>query len=349
MSIDRNPQFQRWFGRSKVVDSGGRPLRVFHGTCADITAFDISLAGKNTGGKWDWGLFFTNNNIHEATGVIDAESGERILHDVASTTYFAKVASQGRLAADTAHAAFVGASVMPVYVSLQNPLVIDKTGCDTAVNYFDRHQERLKERMLAVHHDGIIIRDPLHEIDGEPETLVVATDPCQIKSAIGNSGAFDPRDPDITDSAARTLTYAATLPESPEEFGLDPDDENYVRDAVLRIAEDMRAYGKANGIVIEMEPQENCFGDVIGLHLTDFFADEPGRGAGTAAMQRLTALADVLSVGVCLYPSSSRNKEFYQRFGFEMTRAAFGMMQRLPPVPEYLLFQTQEEDSAPCP
>lgn len=48
--------FWRWFGDSKVVDSQGRPLVVYHGTKAKFDTFDINKAKPGNYGK---GLYFT--------------------------------------------------------------------------------------------------------------------------------------------------------------------------------------------------------------------------------------------------------------------------------------------------
>ena len=40
-------QFQRWFGKSKVVDRDGEPLVVYHATDAEFTVFDRDKLGKN--------------------------------------------------------------------------------------------------------------------------------------------------------------------------------------------------------------------------------------------------------------------------------------------------------------
>lgn len=51
--------FWKWFGDSKVVDSNGKPLVVYHGTRSDFDKFDLSKASKN--GLLGRGFYFTNN------------------------------------------------------------------------------------------------------------------------------------------------------------------------------------------------------------------------------------------------------------------------------------------------
>ena len=65
----RTPSFKKWFGdwegdaenASKVVDSQGEPMVVYHGTRQKFTAFDNSAIGSNTGndGVYGTGHYFT--------------------------------------------------------------------------------------------------------------------------------------------------------------------------------------------------------------------------------------------------------------------------------------------------
>ena len=43
------PEFKSWFGGSKVVDSKGKPMRVYHGTAAEFDAFKEDFVGQNFG------------------------------------------------------------------------------------------------------------------------------------------------------------------------------------------------------------------------------------------------------------------------------------------------------------
>lgn len=79
-----------------------------------------------------------------------------------------------------------GANVMPVYASLKNPLVLDSY--ETAHKLTRAEWKKVES---DGQHDGVIIRD-----QGKISE-VIAFKPTQIKSAIGNSGEFDPANPDI--------------------------------------------------------------------------------------------------------------------------------------------------------
>ena len=65
------------------------------------------------------------------------------------------------------------------------------------------------------------------------------------------------------------------------------------------------------------------------VEVTDLFADTTGTGAGTKVMQALVAVADRKSMPITLHPSSPRNVDFYQRFGFKLY-GSYGMMRRDP-------------------
>lgn len=136
--------FKRWFGDSKVVDESGKPLVVYHGTMSDIVEFDPA---KNSQIK---GMFFT----------AEAEYANRF--------------ASGRGS---------GANVLPVYLSIKNPIVIPVS---------DYNMERLAEASNDLSADGVIVKD-----DDGSVYVAIAFEPQQIKSATGNDGTFDPANPDI--------------------------------------------------------------------------------------------------------------------------------------------------------
>lgn len=135
------PQFKAWFSDSKVVDADGKPLVVYHGTKSDITAFSPT-------------------------------KGNGLLGDGIYTTADRKQASE------TYAGATSGSNVMPLYVSIQNPLVTE-VGYDVPLNW----QE--------LGYDGVI-----YNKNNEPAWFVAAN-ANQVKSAIGNNGDFNPNNPDI--------------------------------------------------------------------------------------------------------------------------------------------------------
>ena len=188
-AVTDNPAFRRWFGDSKVVDADGRPLVVYHGTRHDFTEF------KGEGRR-----------------------GQARLH------YFA--ADPGVASEYAGQMRYGTPNVMPAYVSLQSPYVFDADGAQWGslpldmfppeiATHFDersilRGREGTPARIgftdvirgaLAAGYDGVIadnIRDGAGPYgEANPGKVVVASRPTQIKSATGNSGAFDPSNPNI--------------------------------------------------------------------------------------------------------------------------------------------------------
>lgn len=163
------PEFKRWFADSKVVDQNGAPLVVYHGTTADFHTF--SVTGKHDRGLWGRGFYFS--------ALVDGPNSYAL--------------RQGD-----------GARIIPAYVSIKNPLIL-KTGKDLITRLPDGTNTRdltgpnldgskIREIADAGGHDGVIQYRP-NGLIGD----IVAYSPSQIKSAIGNSGAFDSNSLNITE------------------------------------------------------------------------------------------------------------------------------------------------------
>lgn len=205
--------FYKWFGDSKVVDDAGKPLVVYHGTTGDVTTFNPERAGQEKTSDWGKGVYFTPSSSTadyyrgEAAKRVDTESErlwalleaeeKKTTWSNGSPTY---TAEHGRLLTEfrtsRAHAESRAGSVMPVYLSIKNPLIQE---------YSNLPDPFLAERAKAAGHDGIIV---LNGNGGFDE--IIAFRPEQIKSAIGNSGDFDPDNGDIL-AALGTPDRAAKL------------------------------------------------------------------------------------------------------------------------------------------
>lgn len=177
------PEFKKWFGNSKVVDETGEPLKVYHGTLnrtinpegkhVDFTEFKNRAFNRNLDG-----FFFSDNPdiASEYAGVDKKED------------YIAP-----------------GGVVKPVFVKLENPLIVDRKG-----QSFQGQNKYIKEAQDAGN-DGLIFKNVMDMGSDKPQTQYVAFRPEQIKSAIGNSGAFDPNNPSIIAAPTPNGGY----PESP--------------------------------------------------------------------------------------------------------------------------------------
>ena len=199
--------FKDWFGDSKVVDSDGKPLVVYHGTKAAPDKFSKSRTGKasNIFGDFDvnrFGIFATPDPM---------------LADAFANQGFGDKA---------------GAAVMPLYMSIRNPLdMFDGSYTDELFNAIEQAADKRgwkgyrTARALGdawgegrvwqlfdddmhspedwislfkeLGFDGATFYEPPTEADGISGQTWVAFDPSQIKSAIGNRGTFDPNDANI--------------------------------------------------------------------------------------------------------------------------------------------------------
>lgn len=174
--------FRAWFGDSKVVDAEGKPLVVYHGA-PDVR--DILASGFKKS-PTRGGVYFTSdkqsvaNTYADDSRALDYQNAEP--------------------------------HVIPLYMSLQNPLVIDAKGQKW------RETEKHIQEARDGGHDGLIIKNSRDEYNntkdgGAISTVYVAFEPTQMKSAmtqnlrsrvdridIGggpNRGTFDPADPRI--------------------------------------------------------------------------------------------------------------------------------------------------------
>lgn len=169
-------QFKRWFGKSKVVNRAGQPLVVYHGTPnGKFWTFDKNRVGE-TWGADETGFFFTSS---------------KALAEDYTKPYFKESSADPNL--------------FSVYLSIQNPLVIDRAWWQKnfgrsdihrhdAVEIWDNEQRTILDAMREGGHDGVII-DP-NPMAGEPKMYMVP-EPNQIKSATDNIGTFDSGNNDI--------------------------------------------------------------------------------------------------------------------------------------------------------
>lgn len=147
-------------GASGPVGRDGAPARLFHGTRDDITAFDRGAASRKDNGWLGAGFYFTSEPF-----IADLYSG----------------AKQGA----------VGRNTMPVYVAVRNPYVASHAEKAEMKHWTRERLEQHTQALIEQGYDGVVL-----EGDGGVIELV-AFEPTQVKSAIGNNGNYDPANPDI--------------------------------------------------------------------------------------------------------------------------------------------------------
>ena len=200
--------FWKWFGDSKMVDGRGRPIVYYHGTKNNFDAFKgMSLVDK----------------VKKYFRVMSSERGgdlREILRAKQFGTHFftdnAELASDYALMRDTRADVDNAPNVIPVYLKLERPVIIDlhgqRDGTITLPNGKQQAIEHggLKNWLLAnrfgyslaeVHKaDGFISRNVFDSVNPADEKIpgeyevIVTFDPKQSKSAISNTGAYSSKD-----------------------------------------------------------------------------------------------------------------------------------------------------------
>jgi hypothetical protein len=153
-----SPAFKRWFGKSVLVREDGDPLVLLHGTDKDFSVFE--KVGSTS--LRPLGFWFTD----------DSDNAEAF-----------------------------GDRLMPVYLRVENPYYADLKKMQERAFADNTWARRFREELIAKGHDGIIVRPTFEQVGRftvRDPMLVCVFDPRQVKSAVGNSGAFDILDPDIT-------------------------------------------------------------------------------------------------------------------------------------------------------
>jgi hypothetical protein len=155
------PEFKRWFADSKVVSDSGEPQVMYHGTAAEFNEFRPGRAG----------LVFVSPDPEFASSYAfsraDAMAGYPDTMDGLDNSVN-------------------GASVLPVWVRASN--IFDAT----EKNYKEVESPQFIESLKAQGYDAMRIKESGVE-------NIALFDPQQLKSAIGNSGKFDPNSRSLTD------------------------------------------------------------------------------------------------------------------------------------------------------
>lgn len=200
-----NTRFLAWFQDSKVVDSHGMPKVVYHGTTGTFSDFDVAFAGADGVAYSAPALFVTDDpNLASqyalnklSRPIADAMRALQryknlnygvygdeyeALYTAVKAEFRAVKASCGR----SEHGE--GANVMPLYLSLQNPLDVDACGAR-----FMDVMPKVVSRIKAEGFDGAIVRnviDPASDTTQYPANVYIAMQPSQLQSAIGKADVF---------------------------------------------------------------------------------------------------------------------------------------------------------------
>lgn len=175
------PQFKKWFGSSKITNEDGSPKVLYHITPSD---FDEFIPG---GFPDDRGYLSSGKAIWLSPN----KESQPASHNVS-----------GRAVGGYRE----GVNVMPLYVKMERPLLIDDTQtADWAREVFANgsnefplllNEKTIKE-VKDAGYDGIIWTSPYSPSKGTEDHEYVVFDPNQVKSSIGNTGEYSTEVADI--------------------------------------------------------------------------------------------------------------------------------------------------------
>jgi hypothetical protein len=179
---------RRWCGDTPLKDSDGLPVVFYHGTTSDFSQFELNGLGIHVGT-----MKAANDRLH----LLGAHFDGAIMPVVARCQRLLELPDIGWE---------FPASVMD---ELFNHGVVDGDAADRLFLQVDRltaedewHPEAfalVREAILAAGYDGIVYQNDCED-PGSLSYIVLR--PSDLKSALGNSGAFSLDDPDITDRRA---------------------------------------------------------------------------------------------------------------------------------------------------
>lgn len=210
-SVTETPAFKRWFGDSKVVDVEGKPLVVYHGTNKDLTEFK---PGRGGGAIWFAqdpslaNLFVAGGRRAMGEGVKKGSTVYPVHLSLKNPLDLGKAAPQDTLSvADVLQIANLpsddAALAKIAQANLDSKYAFVSPGTGDPVQYLVRQYRSRARASNTLDDPGLMSALRAGGFDGlkmteEGSVTYAAFSPEQIKSATGNRGTFNPRDPNIS-------------------------------------------------------------------------------------------------------------------------------------------------------
>ena len=181
-------QFKNWFGKSKVVDQDGSPLRAYHGTTKDFESFntnpDEPKARANPSWFGELGSWFAAPSKH--TGNYDLGNAEALADTFTKSNRHFGIYQ-------------TGARTIPAYLKIEKPMEYDDHDELYSAVYEAGGPRQLRTKLEKAGYDGAVVRNSMTDGHIDRDDWI-AFHPEQIKSATGNSGAFNPKNKSILGS-----------------------------------------------------------------------------------------------------------------------------------------------------
>jgi hypothetical protein len=267
------PEFKKWFGDSKVVDTYGNPLVVYHGSPDVRGIFADGFKAKNRGSVFFAALDYAAANSYAVDErAFDYQNAEP--------------------------------QTIPLFLSIRNPMIVDAKGANWKDT--ERHVKEAKD----AGHDGIIIKNTVDYYNnprgkGRATTVYAWFSPTQAKSAVdenlqsrvdlthmgqgrsrpipgatGNNGQFDPTNPDIRRSTPRSAITNQPINQSwqdPDNLGKWDDFVRTMQDKLVdtkRVIAAIRAAGVAIKDTSDPYLQEVLYHGRAAKRVSDFADNE---------------------------------------------------------------------------
>ena len=181
------PQFQEWFGSSQVKDSQGKPLVVYHGTTQDIKTFDPSKSFGNLGVS-----FFSEDPKFASSYDYTQGKGNVIPVYLSANNIFDFGNKQQRDSLKEA------ASKIEIRDPVRGFTTLD-TKIPDSEQYFDTEHPEVFQLIKDLGFDGVKLKE-------RGVTNYAVFNPANIKSSIGNTGAYSRANNDIAENIERLST-----------------------------------------------------------------------------------------------------------------------------------------------
>ena len=310
--LAREEAFRRWFAGSKIVGADGEPLVMYHGTYKDFAAFD-RMASAWRGQSIDMvGSWFSTNPGEGGSGMYASGAGAAIYPvylKVERPKYFdtfremlnAMHEAEGRdpeqqrtrgkgspegLREVLKSQGYDGIALSQTNVGEQEDdlgevLASIRRAKDEEFSVPKRERAPYTAKRERLEETAARLRSELEIYGGSTEfdkqIVVIVFEPHQIKSALGNSGAFDPTSPNILDAVASPLArlrLVTTLRAKVEQYA---GAGNAIQR--LRLVQEIRALLAELGVAgsAKVSPHVTLLREVVaGEHDTESFAASYG-------------------------------------------------------------------------
>ena len=395
------PEFKTFFEGSKVVDEAGVPQIVYHATTVHRSGREPEAPALEGLSGGDFAAFKTTSELGAHFGTVE-QAEDRVTENSGEIGGGARVFPVYLNIKNPLRVQDAG--VFDALELLDQPAVVAAIGADSAAavaallppggKRSSRAADRaLKEALKAAGHDGLVYlnraesvreaQDALSSRGLKPNQMTdaefaaevpgvadsyLAFEPTQIKSAIANSGAFDPTNPNIDQQVADPITAAVNgaTPEQSELAPL-PNIEKGLTGPIPMVVKAARAYAAAVGLPLRRQREYVKVDTARAARIAQAYADMKHEPQDPAVLAAYTAMAEetvaqyqfVKATGLVIEPIPKGAPNPYEagprlvladiargHMWYFRTEDGFGSNEEFDPSQNPLLEATSEKDAA---